>query len=91
MLPKAAAEVRVAIQSCEIEWTFAAELTTEARLSRLAHIASAASTHCTITNMAAEAISMFVLSIILSLICVDEVAVVATMEAKAATVIVVCC
>jgi hypothetical protein len=91
VLPKAAAEVRVAIQSCEIEWTFAAELTTEARLSRLAHIASTASTHCTITNMAAEAISMFVLSIILSLICVDEVAVVATMEAKAATVIVVCC
>lgn len=36
----ATAEVRVAIQSCEIEWTFAAEVTTEARLPRLAHIGS---------------------------------------------------
>lgn len=59
ILPVAAAAVRVTISSCER--TLTAELTTEARWSRSAPIASAASTHCAATNVAADATDMSVL------------------------------
>lgn len=77
----AAAAVRVMISPADR--TLTAELTTEARCSRSAPMASAASTHCAATSVAAEATAMSVFAICSSFPAPEEAAVAAAMAAIA--------
>ncbi|KAJ0955407.1 hypothetical protein HanPSC8_Chr01g0002521 [Helianthus annuus] len=81
-LPVAAAAVRVNISPWDL--TLTAELTAATRCSRSAPIASAASTHCAATNVAADATAILVLAICSSLLDAEAAAVAAAMVATAA-------
>lgn len=81
-LPVAAAAVRVVISS----WvrTLTAELMAEMRWHRSAPIASAASTHCPATSVAADATATSVFAILSSFPVAEAAAVAAAMAATAA-------
>lgn len=81
-IPVAAAAVKVMISPADL--TFTAEPTTEARCSRSAPMASAASTHWAATNVAADATAVSVFAICSSLSDPDEAAVAAAIAATAA-------
>ena len=81
-VPVAAPAVRVVISPADL--TFTAELITDARCSRSAPKASATSTHCAATSVAADATAMSVFAICSSFPAPDEAAVAAAIAATAA-------
>jgi len=81
-IPVAAAAVNVVMSPADL--TFTAELTTEARWSRSAPMASAASTHWAATRVAADATAMSVFAICSSFPEPEEAALAAAAAATAA-------